>query len=358
MANTQQYKCPSCGAGISFDPASGRFKCAYCDGDYTPEQLSAIYPDGAFDKVKSVHKDENDTATQAEVDSFAQQNALYNCPSCGADIITDATTAATTCYYCHNPVVLVGKLSGKFRPSSVIPFRYTEAQAKAKFAEFTKGKIFLPKGFREALLNEITGIYVPYWLASCDTGGTAVFNCTIVRERRRGNTITTETQTYVATRSADGNFVRIPHDASVKADDTLMDNLEPYNYNDIVGFDMRYLSGFFADKYDVEKEKCYPKIQRRAIDGIVNVMERDIKGYTTVKPATVNVDVRTCTWEHMLFPVWFLAYKHGGKLFNFAMNGQTGKFAGNLPVSAGRVALAFAAVAAVGAGIAFALAQM
>ncbi|GHU58064.1 hypothetical protein FACS1894133_2130 [Clostridia bacterium] len=352
MANTQQYKCPSCGAAISFDPGSGRFKCAYCDGDYTPEQLSAIYPDGVFDKVESVHTDVNDAVTAAQTESFAQHNALYNCPSCGANIVTDETTAATSCYYCHGAVVLVGKLSGKYRPSSVIPFKFTEAQAKMKFTEFTKGKIFLPKGFRDAFLNEVTGIYVPYWLASCDTGGTVVFNCTRVHSWTSGRTQYTETKTYAVTRSANADFARIPHDASIKADDLLMDNLEPYNYSEIIDFDMRYLSGFFADKYDVDKESCYVKIRDRAVDGTIEIMRRDIGGYSTVKPMSVNVGIRTCTWEHMLFPVWFLAYKYGGKMYRFAMNGQTGKFAGNLPVSPKRVVAAVAAMTAVAVGLA------
>ena len=334
MNNAKNFPCPACGANVSFDIDSGGFKCPYCDSEFTAEQIREIYGEqsgGVTDDPHDPAVTEPDVS-QAELDAFSGATAMYTCANCGAAVMTDSTTSATLCHYCRAPVVLAGRVSGKYRPSMLIPFKYKEIQAKAEFGKFVKKRWFLPRGFRYAALSEIRGVYIPYWTADCGVAGRIVANCENVRVWRTGNTEHTEHKIYSVIRGGSMNFKRIPADASKKADDSLMENLEPFDDSRAVKFDMSYLAGMVAERYDVEKEDVSPHIQGRATSSAKQELRADITGYSSVNITSTNLSVRDMKWEHMLFPIWFLAYDFGGRTYQFAMNGQTGKFAGDLPV--------------------------
>ena len=50
-------------------------------------------------------------------------------------------------------------------------------------------------------------------------------------------------------------------------------------------------------------------------------------------------------------PVWLLNYNYKGKMYTFAMNGQTGKVVGKLPRSGGKIAAWFGGIFAASFGI-------
>lgn len=341
MSSAKNFPCPSCGANVSFDIDSGGFKCPYCDSEFTAEQLKEIYGElsgGAETDTRDTVVSEPDVS-QADMDAFSGTNALYTCGNCGAAVITDSVTSATSCHYCHSPVVLQGRVSGKYRPSLLIPFKYKEARAKQAFAGFVKKRIFLPTGFRDAALTEVRGLYVPYWTADCNLDGQIIANCEKRSVRTSGNTETTTHRVYSVVRGGELNFNRIPADASKKADDTLMENLEPFDSGAAVKFDMSYLAGMIAERYDVEKEEVSPHVQERAKKAATDRLRSDISGYNSVNVVGNTLAVRDIKWEHMLFPLWFLSYSFKDRQYQFAMNGQTGKFAGNLPVDKAKAAL-------------------
>jgi DNA-directed RNA polymerase subunit RPC12/RpoP len=342
-----QYKCPNCSADLEFKSESQNFGCKFCDSFFSSEQLAEIYPQKerhALDKTEPVKTDEEHKQEAA----FAEYNALYSCPSCGAAVITETNTSATRCFYCYSPVILTGRLSGEYRPSKVIPFKVSKSEAEEKMREFCKKRWFLPSGFRsETKLSDITAIYIPYWIADCKTAGRITANCKKLRVWSSGNYKYTETKEYIAVRDGEMRFGGIPHDASAKADDTMMECIEPYNYKDAEDFKMSYLSGYLAEKYDVTKEQVYPRVKERAVNGAVNVMRQTITGYNSVTVTGNTIDIVDNKWDHFLMPVWFLTYNYKDKQYHFAVNGQTGKFTGNLPVVWGKVAVAIGAVAVV-----------
>ena len=104
------YKCPNCDGGLVFEPESGTYACEYCLSKFTQEEL--------FGEPQTSETVQSETA---ESEKIQQSAVMYHCPSCGAEIITDETTAATFCFYCHNPIVLAGKLEGEYLPDSIIP---------------------------------------------------------------------------------------------------------------------------------------------------------------------------------------------------------------------------------------------
>jgi len=335
-----QYKCPNCGADLEFQAATQDFGCRYCDSAFSSAQLKEIYPQKENHRldIQEPAKTNEELAQEA---MFAEYNALYNCPSCGAAVVTDANTSATKCVYCNSPVILTGRLSGEYKPAKLIPFKVTKQEAESKLRDYCKKKWFLPSKFRgSASLTEMTAIYVPYWIVNCLTGGSITANCKRLRTWTTGNYRYTETKEYIAVRDGDMRFEGIPHDASTRADDVLMESIEPFNYVDTTDFKMSYLSGYIAEKYDVTKEQAAPRVKERAVTGAVDVMKSTIVGYNTVTVVQNSVTVLNDKWEHYLLPVWFLTYKYNGVNYYFAVNGQTGKFAGNLPIVWGKVVLA------------------
>ncbi len=345
-----QYKCPNCGANLEFNAGEQNFSCKYCDSGFSSEQLAEIYPENEYHPLDTKEPEKTKEMLEDEAE-FAEYNALYNCPGCGAAVVTEATTSATKCFYCHSPVILTGRLSGEYRPAKTIPFKVTREEAEKGFNAFCKGKFFAPTEFKsEAALSEITAVYIPYWLANCTVGGRISAKCTNVRSWTSGDYRYTETEEYVAIRSGDMCFDGIPADASSKADDILMECIEPFEYGEMKGFKMSYLAGYMAEKYDVEKEQVYPRIRDRANTTATDTMQASITGYSSVVIKQNTIDVQGISWQHTLFPVWFLAYKYKDKLYNFAINGQTGKFAGSLPVSAAKV-LATIGLSLLGGGL-------
>jgi DNA-directed RNA polymerase subunit RPC12/RpoP len=335
-----QYKCPNCSANLEFQASEQNFGCKFCDSAFTSEQLAEIYPKKEEHELTEV--DPPKTAEQKEQEEmFGMCSALYNCPSCGASVVTDDNTSATKCVYCLSPVILTGRLSGDYKPSKLIPFKITKEEAEGKFSEYCKKRWFLPSDFRNgAHLDEMTAIYVPYWISDCTTSGGITAACHKVRSWIQGDYRYTETKEYVAVRNGSMDFSGIPHNASTRTDDVLMECIEPFSYTDTTDFKMSYLSGYIAEKYDVEKEAVFPRVKERAVNASTDIMKKTITGYTTVTVTTNTIDIRKNQWNHFLLPIWLLSYKYNDTFYHFAINGQTGKFAGDLPIAKGKVALA------------------
>ncbi|MBR5091730.1 MAG: hypothetical protein IK093_20090, partial [Ruminiclostridium sp.] len=274
---------------------------------------------------------------------FGDANRLYMCPSCGAAVITDSDLdASAECYYCHSPVVLSGRLSGDFRPDLIIPFRKTRGEAIMGFNEWTKNRrFFLAKGFGSPeSLNKIQGIYIPFWLADCCVEGKMSADCykTISTVRKGDYTYVTESK-HLAVREGSMVFRGVPADASSRADDALMDSIEPFNYGELEEFDMSYLSGHNAQRYDVTKEQVFPRIDMRVKEAAEQVFTSDITGYSRTVVTHKDFRITNMNYRQAMLPMWFLTYFYKDKLYYFAMNGQTGKFGGILPINKLKLAL-------------------
>jgi hypothetical protein len=159
-----------------------------------------------------------------------------------------------------------------------------------------------------------------------------------VRHWTSGSYRYTETKEYRIVRNAKVLTKGIPADGESKIDDLLMEAIEPFNYNDLKDFSMSYLSGFYADKYDVDKAGVFPRIRERAVSAGKSIIDESIKGYTSVRPDRQNYNVQRTDWQYMMLPVWFMSYKYKDKIYEFALNGQTGKLAGTPPLSKPKLA--------------------
>lgn len=340
------YQCPACTAPLHFEAGAGQLECAFCSSVYTVEQIEALY---AEKDAKAAHahahaeaKAKADAANAAaegwDVSGMAgwavedEGVRAYNCPSCGAELICDEVTAATACPYCDNPTIVPSQLQGVLRPDYVIPFKLKKEDAIAALKKHYEGRPFLPKVFKDANhLEEIKGVYVPFWLFDGEAEGAASYDGTLTRVYDRGDFRVTATSHFDVYREGSVSFSRIPVDASKKMDNDYMDSLEPYDYGELVPFSTGYLPGYFADKYDDGVEECSGRADARAEATLIESLRSSVVGYEAVLEGARHVSLKRGAVKYALLPVWLLNTTWEGQRYTFAMNGQTGKFVGHLP---------------------------
>lgn len=334
MAVLQEYKCPCCGGGIAFDSGLQKMKCPFCDTEFEMETL--ISYDSELKNEPTENMSWDNTAGTEWQEGEADGLRSYVCKSCGGEIMGDETTAATSCPFCGNPVVMMEQFSGSLKPDYVIPFKLDKKAAKAKLKQHYEGKRLLPKAFREANhLDEIRGIYVPVWLFDADADASIRYKATRVRSWSDSRYDYTETSYYAVSRGGEIGFECVPVDGSLKMDDTLMESIEPFNFADAVDFQTAYLAGYLADKYDVDSEQSIERANDRIKRSTENAFAATVQGYTTVFPESTSIQLQNGKAKYALYPVWLLNTTWNGQKYTFAMNGQTGKFVGDLPVDKG-----------------------
>ena len=151
-----------------------------------------------------------------------------------------------------------------------------------------------------------------------------------------GNYEYTQTKVFNVVRDLNVEYNGVPADGSKKIEDDLMESIEPFDYSKIKDFDMAYLSGFFADKFDVEKESVYPRIHQRMFENNAAAIDSSC-GYDRLVGKNMQNNVQKLRWNYMLLPVWFMTFHYKGRVWEYAINGQTGKIAGELPVDEGKM---------------------
>ncbi len=337
MAVLQEYKCPCCDGAIAFDSESQKMKCPYCGTEFDVETIKDYDRNLGEDGEDDIYWEKSDAP---EWQTGEQEGLkVYQCKSCGGEIITDETTAATECPYCANPVVMMGQLSGNLKPDYVIPFKLNKEEAKAALQRYYKGKTLLPKVFKaQNKIEEIKGVYVPFWLFDADADAHIRYKGTKVRSWSDSNYYYTETRFYSVIRSGNIGFRRIPVDGSEKMQDDLMESIEPYDFSEAVDFQTAYLAGYFADKYDIDSEASIERANIRIKNSTADAFRSTVIGYTTVTPEATSINIKSGKTSYALLPVWILNTEWNGEKYRFAINGQTGKIAGNLPMDKGAFA--------------------
>ena len=333
MSELKEYKCPACGGIMEFDSASQKMKCPYCD---TELDVSAFE-----EPVQEQPAGGNPAQPQWSSESADQWTAgdgmrIYECESCGGEIVADENTGATACPFCGSKVVMKGQFSGDLKPDYIIPFKLDKKAAKEAYRKHLNGKPFLPKVFKdENHIDEIKGVYVPFWLFDMNADADVNYKAQNVRVWSDSSTEYTEVDTYSCHRAGSLGFDRLPCDASKKMDDTLMEAIEPFRFDDAVPFKSAYMAGYVADRYDVDMDSRKQRAAERAQRSAEISLTKTVSGYDTVTPNGSSVNIRDAHYFYALYPVWILNSTWHDKKFTFAMNGQTGKLVGDLPLDKG-----------------------
>lgn len=320
-------KCPACGAPILYKPNLKKWKCDYCKSEFTLEEMKKY--NNASNEKNNI-KEEVKTEKQKEKDNTNYYE--YNCKDCGAKIIADENTAATFCVYCGNTAILKEKLSGKFAPDMIIPFKNEKEKAIEAFKSLNKGRPLMPNFFNdEKNIEKIKGVYIPFWLYDVKVSGELDATSTTSTTWTVGDTVYTKTDTYRLEREGEMSFNKIPVDGSTRFDNDIMNTIEPFNYSELEEYNHAYLSGFLAEKYDVDEETSFKDAEERSLNSARDTIKDDMgMGIKTIVNDTL-ASTKLLT-KYVLLPVWMINVKYKDKFYTFAMNGQTGEFVGNIPV--------------------------
>jgi len=351
----QQYKCPCCDGAIEFDSALQKMKCPYCDTEFEMETLRS-YDDVLKGETEEDMRWQDPAEGQWREDEVTGLRS-YVCKTCGGEILGDATTGATECPYCGNPVVMMEQFAGGLKPDYVIPFKLDKKAAVAALTKHFSGKRLLPKVFKDQNhIDEVKGLYVPVWLFDTDADANVRYKATRIRSWSDSRYNYTETSYYAVVRGGSIGFSRVPVDGSTKMDDALMESLEPYDFSEAVDFQTAYLAGYLADKYDVDAQQSVERANVRIHRSVEDSFAATVMGYSSVVKENSNIQLRDSSSKYALYPVWILNTSWEGKKYTFAMNGQTGRMVGDLPMDksafskwlVGLTAAVAAAVTAIG----------
>ena len=368
METTFTHKCPNCGGPLLFNPKDQKFHCEYCLNIYTEEEVTRYEQqqhEAHLENLSTTTAEENLTFTAEEEASATQQTEtteneaaagtmeIFNCPSCGAQIVTDATTAATYCYYCHNPVVLAGRLSGEFLPENVLPFTIEKDEAIEKFLAWTKKKWFIPRDFfSKNQIDKLTGVYFPYWVVDAEVDGQLQATGTSIRIWRvvydslyhydgYDQVCPTQVKIYIMSKQMFKELVK--NALSKNVQQKMVEGVQPFLIDQAVPFKSQYLAGFQAEKRDIEYEAIKKHVQQELQDYSESLLRDSASGYTTLTNVRTDISLNQENNHYMLLPIWLVTYRsqeQSKKIYYYAMNGQTGKASGVLPISYTRLGLA------------------
>ena len=334
MAGLQEYKCPCCGGAIAFDSKIQKMKCPYCDTEFEMDELKGYDAELQNEQADDMEWDTSAGSEWQEGETDGLRT--YVCKSCGGEIVGDANMAATSCPFCDNPIVMMGQFAGALKPDLVIPFKLDKKAAKERLKKHLTGKRLLPKIFKDQNhIDEIKGIYVPFWLFDTNVDAAVRYRATKVRMWSDSDYDYTETSHFMVHRGGSIGFENVPVDGSTKMADDLMESIEPFNISGAVDFQTAYLAGYLADKYDVSEKESINRAHDRMKKSAEEVLADTVKGYASVVPENTNVNISGGKAQYALYPVWILNTTWKDKKYIFAMNGQTGKMTGDLPIDRG-----------------------
>lgn len=333
-----KVQCPNCSGPLIFSAKEQKLLCEYCGSSFTQAEIDALNQE---DKEKIV---QNQAEFEIKASKWSEDEQkmfnIFTCSSCSAEVMADDTTIVTTCPYCGNSAIIESRFHGDLCPKYVLPFKLEKDDAIKQVKKTFKNKLLLSKDFsKDSHIEEIKGIYVPFFLYDANIFATIQYEGLKESSHRSGDYIITTTEHYDILRSGSLIYERVPADASTSMDDAYMDAIEPYNYDDLVDFSSSYMAGYMADLYDVtieeNKDRAYSRMKQSTIDRF----EETIFGYTSVNEVNTSLITNEGQSIYVYLPVWLLVTQYKDKAFLFAINGQTGKAVGELPVDRGRFTL-------------------
>ncbi|MEG1773111.1 MAG: hypothetical protein RRY79_04420 [Clostridia bacterium] len=329
-AGTATFICKSCAGVMRFDIEKQEFCCENCgliqemdgDGDVFEHDLSAI-----IDTVDP----EWATATETK-----------KCSSCGAEIVVEAGATTATCAFCGAPLVLLEKQMAGIKPEAIIPFRVDKVSASKLFSKWLSGKLFAPNALKNLYQSDkLQALYLPYW--TFDADGAAKYTAQGGKEYyvTVGSGKDAHTERRVHWYSVGGSLSNFFDDvliSALKNSSVIQAKISQFNTKDCKPFSLEYLSGFSAKKYDKSVNDAFPEAARIMDKEFENMARDDVlRSYDQVSNIHIHSSYFNVKYKNMLLPIWTSAYMYQTKIYNFMINGQTGRVSGQYPKSGAKI---------------------
>lgn len=323
----QKYNCKTCGAELFWDAQEGALKCEYCGSKFSIEDFE--------DETLTV-SEEVDTAKEKEYTNIEtdEDNVVYECSNCGAEVITTKTTIATTCAFCGRALSISNKAAGVFRPDKIVPFQIPKEKATETYKKYIRSSILIPNCFKtEMTIKKMQGLYVPFHTHSATADSHVSISAERTSSRRSGDDKIVTHKIYNINMDVSAEFKNVPADASKKMDNDLMDSIEPYDYKNFSDFNPAYMAGYFAEQSDETFDSTRMRTNEKINDSLKAKALAEIVGYTSKSITSYDPNIVNTKEEYTMLPIWLLNVEYEGKMYTFAINGQTGKAVGKLPIS-------------------------
>ena len=266
----------------------------------------------------------------------------YQCPSCSAKLICDTNTVATSCPYCGNYAIIEDRLTGAYKPDYVLTFKFGREDAAKALKEYFADWSMTPEGFwDEESLNELKGVYVPFWIFDGKAAANQYYYCRKFRREQPGSSVQSRNEYFHAYRSGEMKFDRIIMDASEKMPDPYMDCIMPYDLSELEPFSGAYMSGYYAEKFDAEMPDMVYEVEEAYKEVLKAEMVKTVSEYDAAELKDEHITIGKGNIYYVMLPVWLVHMKWNGQSYTFAVNGQTGKVAGKVPASRKKMAIRF-----------------
>ena len=329
-------KCPNCGATVVYNSALRKMHCEYCG--YESE---IIIDDTQNDVVELDFA----SAVNRQSCEWGVEKKSVECKNCGAVSIYDALETAAVCPFCGSTHVMPAATENTISPGGVCPFTITKETAVENFKKWLKKQLFAPrKAKKTASPKAFKGAYLPYWTFDTNTSSefTARAGYDSTERDRDGKTTTTTTW-----RRVNGEYYEFIDDETVMAskrhEESGVKKCEPFQLSKVIPYNPKVLAGFVAERYSIGLEDGWNIAQKQIHDKL----DRNIRDYVKhhwscdrVDRLKFNTHFADITYKYILVPVWISSFQYKDKIYQFAVNGQTGKVGGKTPISVFRVIIA------------------
>jgi len=306
------YQCPNCASALIYDPEQNCLVCHHCDSTFQPEEIKTDY-----------------------MPKLRMNFHIYSCTACGAEIMVTENEAATFCVYCGQPVIVFDRVSSELQPDYIIPFKTTKEAAHASLRYSIRKKFFVPKEFKNFKPDTLRGIYIPFWLYDIDYTDRQYYSIT-------GQTALADSGYYY--KNATIHFKDFPISASTTLSDEELRLLGKYYLEEMEAFNPGYLSGFYADRYNINYLQTKSDVLKKAEEIFDYEMQQPLEQkyqHSSIHVVRKSPIAQIKKIRYVLLPVWFMTFQYKNKPYTLLLNGQTGCAAGNLPIHKGKAALMF-----------------
>ena len=304
MNDANDYKCSKCGAILKLDKGIQTFKCEHCKTECNLDSLNSI-------------------------ENSSNGIGVYTCQKCGSEMLSNINNEITSCIYCNNDEILKNKLGKDFNPEYIIQFKTTKNDVIKEFKKLYKKNLLIPLTL--ANIKEIRGMYVPSYIYNFDSTGEVEFECEFSSTWVSSGYRYTKKDKYKIIRAGNMSFQNIPVIGSKKMENDIIKSIEPFDYKELKEFNSSYLLGFLSEKYNVSVEDSINLVTDKAKTYFIEEMKKNIKDFNKITETDSSINIYNYMSSKVLLPVWFLNVNYKGKIYKFAMNGQTGKMLGDIP---------------------------
>lgn len=329
--------CPDCGGVMDFDPATGGLSCPYCG------HTEAI-PVKEEAPTKAEELDFYEAEKTANCDWGVAKKTVI-CKACAAESIYDALQTSAVCPFCGSNQVMEASTEDTIAPGGVVPFAISDTQASDSFKAWIKKKWFCPRDAKNnAKPKSFQGIYLPYWTFDTDTFSnyTAQYGIDHITRDSEGNS-----HTEIHWHHTSGSHHEFIDDqivlASKNHNQSILDGLEPFDTENNKAYKPEYVAGFASERYSIGLKDAWEIAKNKISNKLHSNITKEIRmrhSADHVKDLRIQSTYNDITYKYLMLPVWTAHFKYKDKVYQFMVNGQTGKVSGKIPLSIPRIIFA------------------